>query len=124
MPERPMYKKISKFFYSIYGLTLCLLWQNGFADSQATKIPPAPSLGGAATNMLEPLGIFTNVLYNIFYIVGVMCLGGAIIRYKEYRENPSQTRLSTPIFLLIIGGVFIALPFIARTSPASTAVTG
>lgn len=119
-----MYKKAQKFSNFIYGLLLCLLCQNGFADSQATKIPPTVSLGDAANNMLVPVGIFTNVLYNIFYVVGVMCLAGSIIRYKEHRENPSQTRLSTPIFLLLIGGVFIALPFIARLSPASTAATG
>lgn len=118
-----MYSKFSKFFYSLYGLALCFFWQVGFADPQISNGTSGPSLGSAANNLLVPVGLLTNLLYNIFYIVGAMLLGGSIIRYKEYRENPSQTRLNQPVVMLILGCVFIAFPFIARMSPASTAAT-
>lgn len=77
------------------------------------------SIGSASANVMEPLSIFTNGLYNICYILGVGFILGSIIRFREYRQNPSQTPISRPIAILCFGLIFIAVPIIAKLSSSA-----
>lgn len=81
-----------------------------------------PSMGGIASNVLEPIGIFTNAVYSICYILGAAFIMGSVVRYREYRENPSQTPISRPIAILLFGIVLLSIPIIAKLSEASTIV--
>lgn len=115
-------RKSKLFFYAaLFFLSDC--WLNlAYAVDQSPSRPLPPSLGGASANALEPLGIFTNALYSICYILGAGFIMSSIIRFKEYRENPSQTPISRPIAVLIFGLIFLAIPFIARLSQSSSAL--
>ena len=77
------------------------------------------SVGQTAGNILVPVNALTNVIYNICYIVGVAFVLGSVIRFKEYRENPSQTPISRPIVMAIFGLVIFVIPFIAKLSSGS-----
>lgn len=90
-----------------------------FTSCAARADQSSLSLGGASANAMEPLGIFTNGLYNICYILGVGFILGSIIRFKEYRQNPSQTPISRPIAIFCFGLIFIAVPIIAKLSSSS-----
>lgn len=78
------------------------------------------SLAQVSTGVLEPLGIFTQALYNICYIIGAMMLFGAIVQYREHRNNPAQTPFSRPVMLLLLGLLLILLPFIGKLSAGSS----
>ena len=52
----------------------------------------------------------------ICLIGGVGMILGAFLQYKAHRDNPSQVRLGTPIFLLIVGIILIILPYIGFIS--------
>lgn len=115
-----MFNKSKQFLYSIV-FTLISLWVEG-VDAQSRSA--APSIGETATNALEPINIFTNTLYSICFILGAAFIMGSIVRYKEYRENPSQTPVSRPIAIFLFGLVLLAIPIIAKLSEASTAAGG
>jgi len=100
-------------------LVCCLCFWGNLVCADAPQSPP--SVGGASINLLGPIGAFTHVLYNICYILGAGLLLGSIVRYREYRDNPSQTPISRPIFIFIFGLVLLAIPFIGKLSPSSFA---
>lgn len=74
------------------------------------------TLGDAASGALVPVNIFITALYNICYILGTVFVLGSGIRYKDYRDNPTQTPISRPIMLFIFGLILLVLPFVAKLS--------
>ena len=78
-----------------------------------------PTLGQAAQNMLQPVGIMAEGVQKLCYIIGGTLILGAGIQYKNYRDNPSAVRLSTPVVLLLLGIGLILVPIISNLSPAS-----
>lgn len=81
---------------------------------------PTGSLQQLARQGMEPISVLTRTMYNICYVLGGTMLLGSVIQYKNYRDNPSQVRLSRPIFLLVIGLVLLAIPFIGNYSEGAT----
>lgn len=97
--------------------SLLSLWINfALAD------PPASvsSLGQTAGTVMGPLSTFTKILYIICYVLGICFLLGGIVRYKEYRQNPSETPVSRAISILIFGLIFLAIPMITKLSAAAS----
>lgn len=61
-------------------------------------------------------GPFTGLGYTlnaISFMVGVGFILGAYMQYQAHRDNPSQVRVSTPIFLLCAGILLIILPLLS-----------
>jgi intracellular multiplication protein IcmD len=107
------------FLFLLLSSPIQCLWAD--ANYESPGVSSGTSLGETAGNILTPIGVFTNVIYNVCYIVGVAFALGAVIRFKEYRENPSQTPISRPIAMLIFGFVIFAIPFVAKLSAGSAA---
>lgn len=101
-----------KSFYKILSGFLISCW------TSLTMATPAAdtTLGDAATTALVPVNFFITTLYSICYILGTIFILASGIRYKEYRDNPSQTPISRCILIFIFGLVLLALPFIAKLS--------
>lgn len=85
--------------------------------------PSVGSLEDVSRNLMEPLTVFTGTTYNIILVIGIAFLGGALIQYKNYRDNPSQTPINRSIFLLIFGLILIAVPLIAKLSSSARLVS-
>ncbi|MDX2164404.1 MAG: hypothetical protein SFW07_03190 [Gammaproteobacteria bacterium] len=71
----------------------------------------APSLGDVAGNLNSAAGVFTGVFTNIFYIIGVMLVTAAIIKYRDHRMNQQETTLTRVLVLLFSGLVIGFAPF-------------
>lgn len=56
------------------------------------------------------LGYMLNA---ISFMVGVGFILGSYIQYQAHRDNPTQVRISTPIFLLCAGILLIILPLLS-----------
>ncbi len=110
--------KYKRFFISALWTT----WL--FALSQYAYAATEPTLGQAAGNMLEPIGLLQDGLHKICFIIGGMLIVGAGLQYKSHRENPSAVRISTPIVLFLLGLALILLPLISMQSSASQAAAG
>lgn len=110
--------KIEKLKYS--GAALAALFFGGWANlANADTANSVPSLGEAAVNALAPVGVFTTALYNICYILGTLFVLGSLIRFKEYRENPSQTPISRALVVFLFGLILFAVPFISKLSSSA-----
>jgi len=70
------------------------------------------SLGDMADWVMGPVNGLGKVLGYICLIGGIGMILGAFLQYKAHRDNPSQVRLTTPVFLLVVGVILIILPFV------------
>jgi hypothetical protein len=64
--------------------------------------------------IMEPLQLLIVLLNTISWIIGALFIGGAVFRYLQYRDNPSQSPISQAFFLAALGIVLLLLPFVAR----------
>jgi len=70
-------------------------------------------------NVSGPITLFTQAIYSACYVIGIGFLFGSIVQYRQHRQNPTQVRISTPIFLLIAGIVLLFLPWLLGLSTAT-----
>ncbi len=70
-------------------------------------------IGLVAKNMMEPVGLFGDMVNTACWLIGGMFLLVSIIKYKQHRKNPVMVPLSTVVFLVIAGGLLVCLPFLA-----------
>lgn len=109
-------------FRQFFLLCITLLTFFVCVDANAAQ-PTGPSLGQVAGGMLEPMGAFSELFYDICYIIGGMLLMGSAVQYKHHRDTPTQVPVSKPVVLLILGLAFVLLPIICKLSQASGAVS-
>ena len=81
------------------------------------------SLGDLSDKLLLPMSLLTSALYNMSLAIGIALLFGALIQYKNYRNNPSQVPLSRPITLLVFGLVLLILPILTKFSESALLVS-
>ncbi len=53
--------------------------------------------------LMEPLQLFITLLNTVSWIIGGLFIGGAIIRYLQYRDNPNQSPIGQALFLAGLG---------------------
>jgi hypothetical protein len=67
-------------------------------------------------SMTEGIGntlfVLQSMVHKICLVTGIGCVIGGFIQYKMYRDNPSNVRLSMPIWLWIIGFSLIGLVYL------------
>lgn len=89
----------------------------------AQKVYADVSLGEASENIIGVLSSFQELAFKACYILGSALLLGALIQYRQHRNNPTEVRLSQPVFLLILGLVVILIPFLVKISAGATILT-
>lgn len=70
------------------------------------------SLGSVSNNVLGLVDFMGEYLMHISYVIGFICGVGALIQYKNHRDNPIQVPLGKPILLLIMGLIFVLMPLL------------
>lgn len=89
-----------------------VLWADVPVTVNSSGLPSnSQTVGGIANNLTTMSDFFSTLLNNIFYIIGVALLTASIIKYREFRNNPSQTPLSRPILFFICGLILASVPF-------------
>lgn len=76
----------------------------------------AQSIGDLATNVTGSLGAVETLAVAISYIGGVAFAIAAIMKFKQYKDNPQQITLGQPVALVFIAAALIWLPQIIKTS--------
>lgn len=97
---------MSMFSKWVIIILFCLSVSTGYADS----------IGDLADNLMGPVAGLGKILNAICFIAGTGFILGALLQYKYHRENPQQVRISTPIVLLCLGLIIIAIPMVAYFS--------
>jgi hypothetical protein len=76
-------------------------------------------LGAVMGNLIEPAQGLGRMMNAVCYVIGLGFLLVGLLQYKYHRENPQQVKISTPIVLVLLGVIMIALPFIAMMSESA-----
>jgi len=84
----------------------------------------AATVGEVSSVMTSITAGFINMLEKVCFVIGAGLFIGAMIRYKEHRDNPQQIRIGDSIALLIAAVAIGCLPLIARFSDAYSAMVG
>lgn len=114
-----MLNRLKNLYWLLLTSTILLVDSLAYGDVAVVR-SGSQSLAQVSTGLLEPLGLFTQALYNICYVIGAMMIFGAITQYREHRNNPAQTPISRPVMLLLLGLLLILLPIIGKLSAASS----
>lgn len=108
-----------KFFKKIavqISTIILFFFVDKLAYAYAERAPSGPSLGDMANTVMEPVSVFTKVMFTLCYIIGAGLIVGSLIQYKEHRVNPVYMPISRPIIMCILGLALIVIPFIVHLS--------
>ena len=75
-----------------------------------------PTLGALAKNVQDNLSPVETLIISLCYIGGVGFAGAAIMKFKQYKDNPQQIQLGQPIALTFIAAALIWLPQLVKTA--------
>jgi len=115
------FDRITGFVLISLGL-LCLPGANLMAAASAT------SLTGLATNITSSIQSIAALVTAGSYIAGICFALGAIMKFKQHKDNPTQIPIGTPISLLLIGAALIFFPSVLKIAASgvfgTTATSG
>lgn len=74
------------------------------------------TLGTLAENVQSNLSAVELVMISLCYIGGIGFAGAAIMKFKQYKDNPQQVQLGQPIALVFIAAALIWLPQLIKTA--------
>lgn len=70
------------------------------------------SLGGMASNITNSFTSLTKLITAGSYLAGLGFSIGAIMKFKQHKDNPTQIPIGTPIALVFIAASLLFLPSI------------
>ena len=83
---------------------LLLFSGQGFADSL--------TLGGMADSIVGSFNSLTELITAGSYIAGLAFSIGAILKFKQHKDNPTNITIGTPIALTFVAAALLFLPTI------------
>jgi intracellular multiplication protein IcmD len=75
-----------------------------------------PSIGAIASNITKSFGALAKLITAGSYIAGFGFSLGAILKFKQHKDNPQQIPIGTPIAMLFVAAALIFLPTIFGTA--------
>ena len=108
-----MYKfgRQNKATFFVSGLTFALMMLFvGEASAAATTI------GGVASQVLGSFEALAKLITASSYLGGLGFSIGAIMKFKQHKDNPTQIPIGTPIALVFIASALLFLPSILKVA--------
>ena len=102
--------------FIISGILMTLFSGLVVADTTET-------LGTMAENITSSFGSITRLITGGSYIAGLGFAIGAVMKFKQHKDNPTQIPVGTPIALLFIAAALLYFPSIL-TATGYTLFTG
>jgi len=81
-----------------------------FAGAEVWAIGTASGLGGIAATAKGSLSNIAKLITAGSYVAGMAFAVGAIAKFKQHKENPTQIPISQPIMFLFVGIALIFIP--------------
>ncbi len=85
-------------------ITALLSFETIFAADQ--------NLGGIASTIYNSFGQLAKLITAGAYLAGLGFAVGAIMKFKQHKDNPTQVPIGTPIALVMIAACLLFLPSI------------
>src|SRR5689334_15359289 len=96
----------------VFGTLSLLFAPNTYADA-------GKGLAGVATNILTGLENIGAAIFAAAYVAGAGFALGAMMKFKQHKDNPTQIPIGTPLALLFIAVALLFLPSLLKVSSES-----
>lgn len=77
------------------------------------------TLGGMASSITSSFESLTKLITAASYLAGLGFSIGAIMKFKQHKDNPTQIPIGTPIALVFIAAALLFLPSILDVAGAT-----
>lgn len=77
------------------------------------------TLGGMASSITGSFESLTKLITSASYLAGLGFSIGAIMKFKQHKDNPTQIPIGTPIALVFIAAALLFLPSILDVAGAT-----
>lgn len=77
------------------------------------------TLGGVASNVIQSFAAIGKLITAGSYIAGLAFAVGAIMKFKQHKDNPTQIQIGQPIGLVIIAASLLFMPTVLETLGAT-----
>ena len=93
--------------YAVYikSFIFLIFSKTAIADSDLT-------LGGMASSITSSFTKLTYLITSVSYLAGLGFAIGAIMKFKQHKDNPTQITIGQPIGLIFIAAALLFLPSI------------
>lgn len=71
-------------------------------------------IGAIANNIIDTLSDVARLITAGAFIAGIGFAVGAIMKFKQHKDNPTQIPIGTPIALIFVAAALLYLPSIIR----------
>jgi len=98
------------YWFLLLGLFIIALFgfESAFAQGQ--------SIGDVAKSVTKTFGQIASIITATSYIAGLGFAIGAILKFKQHKDNPTQIPIGTPVALLFVAASLLFLPSILETA--------
>ena len=96
----------------LYASAVCSAMVSFDAIAAATP----QTLGNVASTISESFTNVTLLITGGSYLAGLAFSIGAIMKFKQHKDNPTQIPIGTPISLLFIAAALLFLPSVLSTA--------
>ncbi|MCC5791950.1 MAG: type IV secretion protein IcmD [Legionellaceae bacterium] len=79
----------------------------------------ADTIGNMASNIITSFASLTKLITAGSYLAGLGFSIGAIMKFKQHKDNPTQITIGTPIALVFIAAALLFLPSILGITGAT-----
>jgi intracellular multiplication protein IcmD len=77
------------------------------------------TVGGMASSITESFTSLTKLITAGSYLAGLAFSIGAILKFKQHKDNPTQIPIGTPIAMVLIAAALLFLPTILGIAGAT-----
>lgn len=105
-------RSAQRFLAFISSFGLMILAQMASAGSSET-------IGGMASNITGTFGQLAKLITAGSYLAGLGFAVGAIMKFKQHKDNPTQITIGTPIAMVFIAAALLFLPSILSVTGAT-----
>jgi hypothetical protein len=98
-------RQLTKYFFYASFVGMSLLFEQARAAYSTTT-----GAGSIANDMMEPVGLFSNMMNAGCIILGTSFLFASIVKYFEHKRSPLMVTMSTVVFLFIGGVLLLSVP--------------
>lgn len=96
------------------GVCLSLLLFVGVADADTGK-----TIGNVASTITGSFQALAKLITAASYIAGLAFSVGAIMKFKQHKDNPTQTPIGAPIGLLVVAAALLFMPSVMGMAGAT-----
>ena len=95
-----------------YNYYCGLVWSVFFGLMSSAGYATSLTLGGMASQITDSFESLTKLITAGSYLAGLAFSIGAIMKFKQHKDNPTQIPIGTPIALVFIAAALLFLPTI------------